>query len=57
MLQQYAEFNKLRRRSAIMVALILHLIIGIIYVLIPRDEAVRDRDHIWVEWVKEPPRP
>ncbi len=40
-----------------MVALILHLIIGIIYVLIPRDEVVRDRDHIWVEWVKEPPRP
>ena len=57
MLQQYAEFNKVRRRSAIMVALILHLIIGIIYVLTPRDEVVRDRDHIWVEWVKEPPRP
>ena len=57
MLRQYAKFNKIRRRSAIMVALILHLIIGIIYVLIPRDEVVKDRDHIWVEWVKEPPRP
>lgn len=57
MLQQYTELNKIRRRSAIMVALILHLIIGIIYVLTPRDEVVRDKDPIWVEWVKEPPRP
>ncbi len=57
MLRQYTKFNKIRRRSAILVALILHLIIGIIYVLVPRDEVVRDRDHIWVEWVKEPPRP
>ena len=57
MLQRYTEFNKIRRRSAILVALILHLIIGIVYVLTPRDEVVKDRDHIWVEWVKEPPRP
>ena len=57
MLQRYTEFNKIRRRSAILVALILHLIIGIVYVLTPRNEVVRDRDHIWVEWVKEPPRP
>ena len=57
MLQQYTDLNKIRRRSAILVALIVHLIIGIIYVLTPRDEAVRDRDQIWVEWVKEPPRP
>lgn len=57
MLQQYTELNKIRRRSAIMVALILHLIIGIIYVLTPRDEVVRNKDPIWVEWVKEPPRP
>lgn len=57
MLQRYTEFNRIRRRSAILVALILHLIIGIIYVLTPRNDVVRDRDHIWVEWVKEPPRP
>ena len=57
MLPQYAKFNKIRRRSAILVALIVHLILGIVYVLTPRDEVVRDRDHIWVEWVKEPPRP
>ena len=57
MLQQYTDLNKIRRRSAILVALIVHLIIGIIYVLTPRDEVVRDRDQIWVEWVKEPPRP
>ena len=57
MLQQYANFNKIRRRSAILVALILHLIIGIVYVLTPRNEAVRDKDPIWVECVKEPPRP
>ena len=57
MRQRYTEFNKIRRRSAIMVALILHLIIGIVYVLIPRSEVVKDRAHIWVEWVKEPPRP
>ncbi|RKU34134.1 hypothetical protein C6496_20845 [Candidatus Poribacteria bacterium] len=57
MLGQHTEFNKIRRRSAILVALILHLIIGIIYVLTPRKEVVKDRDQIWVEWVKEPPRP
>ena len=57
MRQGYTEFNKIRRRSAIMVALILHLIIGIVYVLTPRSEVVKDRAHIWVEWVKEPPRP
>ena len=57
MLQQYTELNKIRRRSAIMVALIFHLIIGIIYVLTPRDEVVGNKDPIWVEWVKEPPRP
>ena len=57
MRQRYTEFNKIRRRSAIMVALILHLIIGIVYVLTPRSEVVKDRAHIWVEWVKEPPRP
>ena len=57
MRRRYTEFNKIRRRSAIMVALILHLIIGIVYVLTPRSEVVKDRSHIWVEWVKEPPRP
>ncbi|MCE2397111.1 VWA domain-containing protein [Candidatus Poribacteria bacterium] len=57
MLGRHTEFNKIRRWSAILVALIVHLIIGIVYVLTPRDEVVRDKDHIWVEWVKEPPRP
>ena len=57
MLQRYTDFNKIRRRSAILIALILHLIIGIVYVLTPREEVVSDKDHIWVEWVKEPPRP
>ena len=57
MLQQYAKFNKIRRRSAILVALIFHLIMGIVYVLIPHKEVVKDREHITVEWVKEPPRP
>ena len=57
MLQQYAKFNKIRRRSAILVALIFHLIMGIVYVLIPHEEVVKDSEHITVEWVKEPPRP
>ena len=57
MLQQYAKFNKIRRRSAILVALIFHLIMGIVYVLIPHKEVVQDSEHITVEWVKEPPRP
>ena len=57
MLQRYTEFNKIRRRSAILVALILHLIIGIVYVLAPRNEVIRARDYVWVEWVKEPPKP
>ena len=57
MRQRYTDFNKVRRRSAILIALILHLIIGIVYVLTPRKEVVRHSDPIWVEWVKEPPRP
>ncbi len=57
MLQQYTDFNKTRRRSAILVALILHMIIGIVYVLRPDREISEDKDHIMVEWVKEPPRP
>ena len=57
MLQQYAKFNKIRRRSAILVALIFHLIMGIVYVLIPHEKVVKDSEHITVEWVKEPPRP
>ena len=57
MLRQYAKFNKIRRRSAILVALIFHLIMGIVYVLIPHKEVVKDSEHITVEWVKEPPRP
>ena len=57
MLQQYAKFNKIRWRSAILVALIFHLIMGIVYVLIPHKEVVKDSEHITVEWVKEPPRP
>ena len=57
MLQQYAKFNKIRRRSAILVALIFHLIMGIVYVLIPHKEVVKDSEYITVEWVKEPPRP
>ena len=46
MLQQYAKFNKIRRRSAILVALIFHLIMGIVYVLIPHKEVVQDSDSI-----------
>ncbi len=57
MLQRYTESNKIRRRSAILAALILHLIIGILYVLRPDSEDFKDRDRITVEWVKEPPRP
>ena len=57
MLQEYKELNKIRRRSAILVALILHMIIGIIYVFRPDQEISEDGDKIMVEWVKEPPRP
>ena len=54
--QQYKELNRIRRRSAILVALILHLILGIVYVFTPHKEVVKDREHIAVEWVKAPPR-
>ena len=57
MLQQYKQFNKIRRRSAILVALILHMIVGILYVLRPNREVGADKEHIMLEWVKEPPRP
>ena len=57
MLQGHKELNKIRRRSAILVALILHMIIGIIYVFRPDQEISEDGDKIMVEWVKEPPRP
>ena len=54
--QQYTQLNKVRRRSAILVALILHLILGIVYVFTPHREAVKDNDHIAVEWVDPPKR-
>ncbi len=57
MLQGHKELNKIRRRSAILVALILHMIVGIIYVFRPDREISEDADKIMVEWVKEPPRP
>ena len=57
MFQQYREFNRIRRRSAILVAVILHMVIGIIYVLRPDRAISEGRDKIMVEWVKEPPRP
>ena len=46
MLQEYKELNKIRRRSAILVALILHMIIGIIYVFRPDQEISEDGDKI-----------
>ena len=57
MLQGHKELNKIRRRSAILVALILHMIVGIIYVFRPDRAISEDGDKIMVEWVKEPPRP
>ena len=40
-----------------LVALILHTVIGIVYVLRPDREISEGKDKIMVEWVKEPPRP
>ena len=57
MLQGHKELNKIRRRSAILVALILHMIVGIIYVFRPERAISEGADKIMVEWVKEPPRP
>ncbi len=56
--QDYIELRKIRHRSAILFALILHLIVAIVFLFIPyKGGVVKDTDNIKVEWVKEPPRP
>ncbi len=51
------ERNKIRRSSAILMSLILHLIIATIYIFLPSQEAAKDTDNIAVEWVKDVPKP
>ena len=55
--QANIERNKIRRRSAILMSLILHLIIATIYIFLPSQEAAKDTDNIAVEWVKDVPKP
>ena len=55
--QEYIERSKIRRRSALLLSLIVHLIVAIIYLFIPQNEPVTDTDSIGVEWVTDLPKP
>ena len=55
--QAQIERSKTRRRSALLLSLILHLIAVIIYLFVLQQNPVKDEDSIAVEWVKNVPKP
>ena len=55
--QGYKELSKTRRTSALLFSLILHLTLAIIFVFIPREKVIKEKNNIAVEWVKDAPKP
>ena len=55
--QAQIERSKIRRRSALLLSLILHLFAVIIYLFVLQQNPVKDEDSIAVEWVKNVPKP
>ena len=55
--QVYVERRKVRRRSALFLSLILHMVVAIIYLFIPQKEVNQESDSIAIEWVKDIPEP
>ena len=55
--QAQIERSKTRRRSALLLSLILHLFAVIIYLFVLQQNPVKDEDSIAVEWVKNVPKP
>ena len=55
--QVSVERRKVRRRSALFLSLILHMVVAIIYLFIPQKEVNQESDSIAVEWVKDIPAP
>ena len=55
--QEQIERSKTRRRSALLLSLILHLFAVIIYLFVLQQNPVKDEDSIAVEWVKNVPKP
>ena len=55
--QQHRIQHRVRRRSALLFSLIVHLLAVIIYLYIYEDEVTMDTDNIEVDWVKDVPAP
>ena len=55
--QVSVERRKVRRRSALFLSLIFHMVVAIIYLFIPQKEVNQESDSIAVEWVKDIPAP
>ena len=55
--QQYRSQHRVRRRSALLFSLIIHMLIAIIYLYVRQDELKKDTDSIAVAWVKDVPAP
>ncbi|MCZ6676351.1 MAG: VWA domain-containing protein, partial [Candidatus Poribacteria bacterium] len=53
---EYTKLGKLRRRSALLFALILHVTLAIIFLFIPNEKVIKEKDIIAVEWVKDAPK-
>ncbi|MDE0185096.1 MAG: VWA domain-containing protein [Candidatus Poribacteria bacterium] len=55
--QEQIVRSKTRRRSALLLSLIFHVIAVIIYLFVLQQKPVKDEDSIAVEWVKDVPKP
>ncbi len=55
--QEHEIERKLRRKSALLFSLIIHMLAAIIYLFVPQEHATEDMDTITVEWVKDIPPP
>lgn len=55
--KEQIKLSKTRRRSALLISLILHMIVGIAYIFTPEKEDATDTDLIAIEWVKDVPKP
>ena len=55
--QQHRFQHRVRRRSAMLFSLIIHLLVVIVYLFIYEDEVTTDTDSIAVDWVKDVPPP
>ena len=55
--QQHRIRHRVRRRSAALFSLIIHMLVAIIYLYIHQGEVTKDTDSIAISWVKDVPPP